>query len=124
MSQISDEQIEHLTQVFERIWSRFGLPRPTLAPRLKLEELSDEDRKSVDEFMKQADSEINEVAADLLRAEVRDRILTNRESIDFVKKTLQEKKEVKLKRKKGCIFLTTGAGTPSDPIDEILIAST
>jgi len=121
---MTDEQIERLAQVFERIWGRFGLPRPAVAPKLKPEELTDEDRKAVDEFMEQMDSQINEVAVDLLRAEVHDRILTSRESIEFAKKALREKKEAKLKRKKGCIFLQTGEGTPNDPIDEMLIATT
>ncbi len=86
---------------------------------------SKKDEKTIKQFMELMDSEIKKYAEDLIRFEVRDKILKKGPgAIPVIREALKKGKKPKLKRKKGCIYVQFGEGTPEDPIDEILIAST
>lgn len=124
----SPETEEQYVRMFTRIMERFGVRAPGLsALPVQAEALkpSEEDERVIEEFMQLMDEEIEKYAKDLIRIEVRDKILSRGPAaIGAIKEALRKGKKPKLKRKKGCIFIQFGEGTPQDPIEEMLIAST
>jgi len=124
----SPETEEQYVRMFTRIMERFGVRAPGLsALPVQAEALkpSEEDERVIEEFMQLMDEEIEKYAKDLIRMEVRDKILSRGPAaIEAIREALRKGKKPKLKRKKGCIFIQFGEGTPQDPIEEMLIAST
>jgi len=110
---------ERFVEMFEQRFPEFVAPT---AP-VKARKLTKEEEKVVEEFMQSLDPEIKALAEDLVREEIKDKLRSGYK-IDVLKRAVKEKKKPKLKRKRGCIFLQIGEGTPTDPIDEIMIAST
>jgi len=89
------------------------------------EEASPEIKKEVDGFLeKELMPQVKEVAVDLLKEEIRDKLERDPSAIAKLREAVKKNKEVLIKRKRGCIYIQCGIGTPTDPIDEILIAST
>jgi len=89
------------------------------------EEVSPEIKKEVDKFVDtELTPQIKEVAVDLLKEEVRDKLYRDQSAIAKIREAVKKHKKVLIKRKRGCIYLQFGTGTPKDPIDEVLIAST
>lgn len=89
------------------------------------EEAPPETKKEVNAFLeKELMPKIKEVAVDLLKEEIRDKLERDPSAIAKVREALKKHKDVLIKRKRGCIYIQFGTGTPIDPIDEVLIAST
>jgi len=89
------------------------------------EEASPQVKKEVDGFLeKELMPQVKEVAVDLLKEEIRDKLERDPSAIAKLREAVKQHKEVLIKRKRGCIYIQCGTGTPKDPIDEILIAST
>lgn len=122
-------QDQSWVDTFSSVIGRYFTNQPTLhaipAPISALvPEPSQEDRAIIDEFMKNhLEPEIKENAIDMLRGEIRDKLLLGGNP-KRIKELLSKGKKGKLKRKKGCLYLEFGEGTPGDPIsDSILILS-
>ena len=82
-------------------------------------------KKEVDSFLeKELGPQIKEVAVDLLKEEIRQKLETDPLAMAKLREAVKQHKEVLVKRKRGCIYIQCGTGTPKDPIDEVLIAST
>jgi len=94
---------------------------PSLAP--SYDELDEETKKAIDMFIDVIRPDVQEKAVELLLNEVRDKIARTGDINRIIKMTKKGKKP-SLKRKKGCIFVQFGEGTPEDPIEEVMIAST
>jgi len=124
---LSPQMEEQYVRMMERIFARLRDVAPSLptTPALQPWELSKEDEEVINKFMELMNEEIEKYAKDLIRAEIRDKIVRlGPRSIKALQDAIKTGKKPKLKRKKGCIFLQFGEGTPDDPIDELLIAST
>jgi len=124
----SPETEEQFIRMMARIMERVTTTVPNMA-RLPVQpealKPSEEDEKVIQKFMEHMDEEIEKYAKDLIRVEIRDKILSRGSAaIEAIKAAIEKGKIPKLKRKKGCIFIQFGEGTPEDPIEEILIAST
>lgn len=125
----SPETEEQFLRMMERMFRRTQQIAPglTVLPEGVVAKWkpSKKDEKTIRQFMELMDSEIKKYAEDLIRFEVRDKIVKKGpDAIPVIKEALKKGKKPKLKRKKGCIYIQFGEGTPEDPIDEILIAST
>jgi len=101
------------------------VPSPVAIPGLaaSYDELDEETKKAIDNFIDKIRPDVEKKAAELLLNEMRDKIARTGDINKIIRMTKKGKKP-SLKRKKGCIFLQFGEGTPEDPIEEILIAST
>ena len=124
----SPEAEEQFIRLMERLTARVqqAVPSITELPTVPKEEWapSKEDEEVINEFMDLMDEEIKKYAEDLIRVEVRDKIVSRGpQAINVIKEAIKKGGKPKLKRKKGCIFIQFGEGTPEDPIDELLIAS-
>lgn len=89
---------------------------------LHYEELPIHDRKTIDDFVAQLEPEIEAKSKDLMRAEIRDRIV-KMGNMPAIEKLLRRGKEPKLMRKRGCIYIQFGDGTPYNEIEEFMIVS-
>ena len=122
------ESEEQFMRMIERLVNRFremGVPVALPSAEAVEWQPSSEDEQVINEFMTMMDEEIKKYAEDLVRMEVRDKILrTGPSIIKKLKQAIKKGQKAKLKRKKGCIFVQFGEGTPDDPIDEIMIATT
>lgn len=100
-------------------------PLPVAVPSLaaSYDELDEKTKKAIDTFIDEIRPDVQEKAAELLLNEIRDKIARTGD-INKIIKMMKKGKKGKLKRKKGCIFLQFGEGTPEDPIEEVMIAST
>jgi len=88
-------------------------------------EASPQVKKEVSVFLdKELMPQLKDVAVDLFKEEIRDKLEGNPSAIAKLREAVKKHKEVLIKRKRGCIYIQLGTGTPKDPIDEILIAST
>jgi len=126
---LTPEAEQQLISLMERIVARFQQTAPgiTELPVVQRKEwkLSKEDEKVINDFMDLMDEDIKKYAEDLIRVEIRDKIVSRgREAINIIKEAVKKRKKPKLKRKKGCIYIQFGEGTPEDPIEEIMIAAT
>jgi len=101
------------------------LPPPVAIPGLaaSYDDLDDETKKAIDAFIDEIRPDVQEKAAELLLNEMRDKIARTGD-INKIIKMAKKGKKPSIKRKRGCIFVQFGDGTPGDPIEEILIAST
>jgi len=95
-----------------------------IATREPADELSPEEEKQLKDVMDVLEPELDTVAKDLLREEIKDKLRRNPDKIRILKKQIAKGKKPSLKRKVGCIFIQTGDGSPTDPIEEVLLAST
>jgi len=94
-------------------------------PTIPYVEVTPKVKNEVDSFLeKELMPQIKEVAVDLLKEEIRTKLESDPSAIAKLREAVKKCKEVLIKRKRGCIFIQLGTGTPKDPIDEILIAST
>lgn len=96
-------------------------PRTTIAENY--ESLDTEGKKTVDTLMDQLKPDIEAKAIELLTNEIRDKIARSGD-IKKLQEAATKGKKMEVKRKKGCIFIQLGTGTPTDPIEEFLIANT
>ena len=101
------------------------LPSPTAIPGLAAEydKLDKDTKKAIDTFMEEMKPEIQKKATDLLTFEIRDKIARTG-NINKIMEAMKKGKKIKVKRKKGCIYLQMGSGEPNDQIEEFLIANT
>lgn len=109
--------------VFERIYPRQPSAVPMLGGIVSAGEPSQEDIGVVDAFMENLEPEIKEIAVAMIREEIRDKLLLGGHA-KKIKEALTKKRRAKIKRKKGCVFLELGEGTPTDPTDSIMVWST
>lgn len=91
---------------------------------IPLEEASPEVKKKVNDFLGKLMPQLQNVAVDLLKEEIRDKLERDPSAIAKLEEAVKKSKDILIKRKRGCIYIQCGTGTPKDPIDEILIAST
>ena len=116
-----------MNRIYERVPSLPSLPTTGVvsATSPMTWELSREDETTLNEFMESMNEDIEKYAKDLLRAEIRDRLVRmGPAAIARVRRALKKGKKPALKRKTGCIYIQFGDGSPNDPIDEWLIANT
>jgi len=96
-----------------------------IRPVTSYAEATQEVKKEVDSFLeKELMPQIKEVAVDLLKEEIRTKLESDPSAIVKLREAVEKHKEILIKRKRGCIYLQFGTGTPKDPMDEVLIAST
>lgn len=121
----SSEIEEQFVRIFETIMRRMGATLPgfsALPVGREYPTPTKEEETLIKDFMTLMDEEIEKYAKDLIRAELRDQILKRGpEAYPIIREALKKGKKPGLKRKKGCIYLQFGSGSPEDPIEEILI---
>ena len=83
---------------------------------------SQEDITIVDEFMKTLEPEIMQDGGKILKEEIKGKLLRGGNP-QRIKEHQSKGKKGKLKRRRGCVYLEFGEGTPSDPVDSLLILS-
>jgi len=101
------------------------LPAPVAIPGLapSYDELDEKTKEAIDTFIEEIRPDVEKKAGELLLNEMRDKIARTGD-INKIIKMMKKGKKPSLKRKKGCIFVQFGEGTPEDPIEEVMIAST
>lgn len=101
------------------------VPAPTAIPAMAAdyEDLPKETKQAIDKFMETLKPDIEKKAAELLEAEIRDKIAKTGD-INKITAAMKKGKKISLKRKRGCIYLQLGSGDPNDKIEEFLIANT
>jgi len=124
----SPEIEDQLVRIFQNVLRRVSTTLPgfsALPVGLEHPPPTEEEEKLIKDFMGLMDEEIEKYAKDLICAELRDQILKRGpEAFPIIREALKKGKKPALKRKKGCIYLQFGSGSPEDPIEEILILRT
>ena len=87
------------------------------------EQLTPEQRQTVNDFMDALEPEIEAKAKDMLRSEIRDRLI-RRGDFELIERNLRKGRQPQVKRKHGCLFIQFGSGEADDPIEEFMVAST
>lgn len=104
------------------VFNGLGLSGSVNGQSLHYEELPLQDRKTIDAFVEQLEPEIEAKSKDLMRAEIRDRVV-KMGNISEIERLLRRGKKPHLMRKRGCIYIQFGTGAPYDEIEEFMVAS-
>jgi hypothetical protein len=99
-----------------------NIPTSGLSSEMHYEDLDPKTKKTVDIFVEQLEPEIEAKAKDLMRAEIRDRIVKIG-NIHEIEQLVKRGKKPVLMRKRGCIFIQFGSGAAYDEIEEFMVAS-
>lgn len=111
---------EALGTAINQITTSSGVSLRAMPRQIEYEDLPQEDKAVVDALMEKLKPDIEEKAAAILAAEIRDRLVRQGDIVSM-EKLLKKGKKPHIKRKKGCIFLQFGSG---EAIEEFLVAST
>ena len=114
---------QNIGDVIHQITTNSGLSFTSSAREIEYDDLAPNQKAIVDAVIEKLTPDIEEKAVNLLKLEIRDRLVKRGEWANL-ERLLKKGKVPKIKRKKGCIFLQFGTGEPDDPIDEFMIAST
>jgi len=125
---LSPEAMNQWMQLMDAIMNRLQERVPNLGALAAAPEgwqPTEEEEKILAGFMEDMDEEIERYAKDMIRVELRDKILSKGpDAVRLIREARRRGIKGRLKRKKGCIFVQFGEGTPDSPIEEFLLAQT